>query len=295
MNHLLNSKKLLLLIFFLSISIQQIQLHASDFGRSFARKAETNTSIAGQFLIISFVIGNIIAWSMGAHPRFYDQTPYTQDEQEYIQELQQEIQSYPDEAEAQKELGIIHFRHNDLDSASEALNSALEVEPNHAESLAVWGANEAKSAGAMWDFTFGLWKLSRIDDAVEGLNRAIELEPDNINVRLFHLNTLGELENRRDSLHYAFLDEQWYIEKNESNPKYLPEDVQLEFLDALTRLYLVKFKIADEENRDKNHQTALSYFNQLKQLPIDDEKKEERIQKIENKFLNQNIQFKTTE
>ncbi len=283
-----NFKKRLFLILLISISLTHLQLQAAGF-----KKMETNQTNAAQLLLISFVIGNIVAWSMGAHPRFYDQKPYTADEQTYIQELQQEIQSYPDEADAKKELGQIYFHHNDLDNAGKILESALKSEPDHAESLAVWGANEAKSAGAMWDFTWGLWKLSRLDDAIEGLNRAVEIEPDNINVRLFHLNTMEGLGGQNDSLKYALQDEQWYLEKSKLNSKHFPKGVQLEFLDALTRLHLTNYEFAENNNKDKSQKLALDYFTQLTLLPVSEDKKNKRIQKISEQFSKQNIPIET--
>ena len=287
MKHLFKIRIFLLLPAFFFISLQPFQAYAGGI-----KMMGITQIFTAKFLLANFIIGNVVAWSMGAYPRSFEQTPYTQEEQEQIRELREEIRTYPDEVDPLQQLGLLYFSHNDLDKAKTVLENALTIDPNHAESLAVWGANEAKSAGAMWDFTFGIWKLMRLDNAIEGLNRAVELKPDNFNVRLFRLNTLEALKNLRDSLPYAFADERWYLEKTGSNPQYLPDNVHLEFLDVLTRLYLVKCKIADDEEKGESQRRALDYFNRLKRLPVSKDRKEPRIRNITERFSEQNIPFK---
>ena len=289
MKQLLKNRNVFFLILLFSITFQQAQTYAAGLGKGKITQADT-----AKFLLANFIIGNIVAWSMGAYPRSFEQTPYSQEELAYIRELQQEIRTYPDEVEPKKDLAVIYFHHNDLDSADELLESALASDPNHAESLAVWGGTEAKSAGAMWDFTWGIWKLMRLDNAVEGLNRAVELEPNNFNVRLFRLNTIEGMEGRRDSLPYAFLDEQWYREKTAKTLEFFPETVHMEFLDALVRLHLLHYESAAEEDREKSRQTAIDYFRQLKKLPVDKEEKETRIQNLTERFFRQRIPIDTT-
>lgn len=286
MLHPLKSKKLLFFILLFSISFQQVQTYAAGLGKSKITQAD-----ATKFLLINFIVGNIVAWSMGAYPRSYEQLPYSQEELGNIRELQQEIESYPDEVEPKKDLGLIYFNHNDLERADEVLESALQSDPNHAESLAVWGGNEAKSAGAMWDFTWGIWKLIRLDNAVEGLNRAVELEPNNFNVRLFRINTVEGMEGRRDSLQYAFLDEQWYLQKSAKNSQYLPAAVHMEFLDALIRLHLLRYQSADEEDeaKERSRRSAIDFYRQLRDIPVGSEEKEKRMQNIAERFAEQDI------
>ena len=214
-------------------------------------------------LLISFVIGNVIAWSMGAYPKDFDTKPYSEDESEMIRDLTIEIRENPEEADIRTELGTLYFQHNDLDKAEALLEEAVELDSSDAEALAVYSANEAKQSGAMWDFTWGIWKLKRMGDAVDGLNRAVELDPDNFTVRLYRMSTLVGLENRKGSFDRIFEDEQWFKQKTADDPEFLPAGVRLVFYDVLAEAYAEKERLSGDNSKGSHNLKKADEYKRL--------------------------------
>lgn len=229
--------------------------------QAFAQRGDLNLSFKGgmemdqgrivTLLLSSFIIGNIVAWSMGAYPRDFPAKPYSDLDRRTIQDLHLEIEQNPDEADIRTELGVIYFSHNDLDKAETVLSSAVDRNPENAEALAVYSANEAKQSGAMWDFTWGISKLHRLGKAVDGLNRSVELDPENFTVRLYRVNTLLGLDNRKESFARIFDDELWFLKHIESDPDYFPWEVKLEFYKALSAAYRAWEASASEAHEKK--------------------------------------------
>jgi tetratricopeptide (TPR) repeat protein len=278
-------KKSVFLLIAINICSQQLSAMEWKSEMNFNADGNMNQETIIKTLFFSFVIGNIIAWSMGAYPRSVEKVPYSNDDLHTISDLKAEIKEYPEESEIKKELGEIYFFHNDLDKAEDVLYQAVDEDNQNAEALAVWSANEAKQASAMWDFTWGIWKLSRLSDSIDGLNKAVTMDPENLNVRLYRLNTFEGLENRNDSLRYALDDEQWFLEKMNTTDSYFPQDVQLEFFDVLTKIYLLKSDLAENDTEKSTRLTqAKTYLKQINALPIEGEEKEQKMAYLKNKI-----------
>ncbi len=216
---------------------------------NFKRVGSADHSKIVTTLLISFVIGNVVAWSMGAYPKSFDVQPYTPDESETISDLTEEINENPNEPDVRAELGTLYFQHNDLDKAEDLLREVVELNPSDAEALAIYSANEAKQSGAMWDFTWGIMKLNRLGNAVDGLDRAVDIDPDNFTVRLFRMNTLVGLENREGSFYRIFEDEQWFKKQNETDPDFFPVSVKLEFYNVLAEAYETKEQLEGDNGQ----------------------------------------------
>ena len=200
-------------------------------------------------LVSSFIIGNAIAWAMGAYPNSFPLQPYSPDEVQAVQELETEIKENPGEADIKTELGEIYFRHNDLDRAEQLLSTAVEESPESGMSLVVLSANKAKQAGAMWDFTWGIRKLSLLGEAVDGLNKAVEIEPEDFAVRLYRMNTLVSLKNRKGSFFRIFEDENWFLEQERNKPEFFPKAVKFEFYTVLAKAYMVRRDLVDQDEQ----------------------------------------------
>ncbi|MBT4090433.1 MAG: hypothetical protein HN580_25430 [Deltaproteobacteria bacterium] len=212
-----------------------------------AKGEEMNSQKIATTLLISFVIGNAVAWSMGAYPRDYAVKPYSEEDLTIINELKEEIRNHPDEADIKTDLGALYFTHNDLDKAEEVLGQAKQEDSSNAEALVVWSANEAKQAGAMWDLTWGIWKLNRLENAVNGLEQAVRLDPESLNVRMYRAHTI--LGIKRESWFFHILeDEQWFLNHLETDRDYFPEDVKQQFYSIFSHAYLYRLDFSGDEN-----------------------------------------------
>jgi hypothetical protein len=284
-------KKSVFLLIAINICSQQLSAMEWKSEMNFNADGNMNQEAIIKTLFFSFVIGNIIAWSMGAYPRSVEKVPYSNDDLQTISDLKAEIKEYPDESGIKKELGEIYFFHNDLDMAEDILYQAVDEDHQNAEALAVWSANEAKQAGAMWDFTWGIWKLSRLSDSIDGMNKAVTMDPENLTIRLYRLNTFEGLENRNDSLNYALDDEQWFLKKMNTTDSYFPQAVQLEFFDVLTKIHLLKSDLAENDTEKSSRlNQAKSYLKQIDALPIEGEEKEQKMAYLKNKIEDQTNQ-----
>lgn len=238
------------------------QLAFAQFKMSDSRMESDESKVIGT-LLISFVVGNIVAWSMGAYPQEFKLKPYSAGEAETIRDLEMEMSENPDEPEIKTELGTLYFQHNDLDKAEVILERAVEQSPDDGELLAIYSANEAKQAGAMWDFSWGILKLNRLGNAVDGLNRAIELAPDNFMVRLYRMNTLIGLKNRKGSFSRIFEDEQWFQSRVEQDPELFPDGVRLYFYKVLAEAWTVRSGMIDTEKQRSVARKQASRYEQL--------------------------------
>ena len=224
---------------------------------------EMNSQKIATALLISFVIGNAVAWSMGAYPNDYPLKSYSKEDLSIVNELKEEISHYPDEADIKTDLGELYFTHNDLDRAEAILEQARQEDGNNAETLAIWSANEAKQAGAMWDFTWGIWKLNRLDKAVKGLNEAVKIDPESLNVRMYRANTILGIK-WESSFFHIFEDEQWFLNHLETDRNYFSEDIKQQFYSLFSYAYLYRFDFSSEESEQKKSlEKAEAYLQKL--------------------------------
>ncbi len=260
-------KNIAVLMLLLIFTQQTTQVFGKSFSESLSKKGSTDGGNLAVLLLSSFIIGNVVAWSMGAYPHDFPKQSYSIQEMEVKNDLTSEIKENPDDADVRVELGQLYFHHNDLNKAETLLEQAVKLEPGNAEALAIYSANEAKQAGAMWDFTWGLMKLNRMSDVVEGLNKAVELEPDNFTVRLYRMNTLVGFRDKKDNFHRIFEDEEWFLKKADSSPDYFPEEVKRAFYKVLSEAYLVAVDLDDSPEQKNLHQQKAETY-QLKITPI---------------------------
>ncbi len=242
-------KNFFIAIIILVFTNHAAQINADPFSGSMTRKGSIDGGSLAVALLSSFLIGNAVAWAMGAYPKDFPREPYSKQETEMIKDLTIELEEYPDDADIRVELGELYFFHNDLDKAQLQLGQAVDLEPENGEALAIYSANEAKQAGAMFDLTWGLMKLDRMDDAVSGLNRAVNIDPDNFKIRLYRMNTLVGFKNRKGNFHKVFEDEKWFLDRQEKSPSLFPEEVNRSFYQALTEVYSVDAELTDSPNQ----------------------------------------------
>lgn len=245
--------------------------YQSGITNNFARGEEMNSQKIVVSLAISFLIGNAVAWSMGAYPRDYSLKPYSEEDLTLIDELKEEIRTNPDEVDIKTDLGALYFTHNDLDKAEEILTQARQEDDSNAEALAIWSANEAKQAGAMWDFTWGIWKLNRLEDAANGLKQAVRLDPENLNVRMYRTHTILGMK-RESSLSQIFEDEQWFLNHIKTDRNYFSEDIKQQLYAAFGGAYLHHFDFSSDKREQSESLTKAEIY--LQKLDRDSPEKE---------------------
>ena len=233
--------------------------HPSEITRfSNQEKGFTPKKIAG-IALTSFIIGNIVSWSMGAWPRDFEEIPYTPSELETISELQTEIAEEPEEGSLRAELGSIYFRHNELDKAETELTEAVRLEPDNAESKAWFYANEVKQSGAMFDPLMGIRKLNRLNTGIDELNSAVDADPDNAIIRLIRLETIASVGTVSSSFSVYQEDEDWFQSKLEHNANYFPKNLAQSFYLSLAKAYHAQ----EDTTRSKYYLEKIETLNAL--------------------------------
>lgn len=239
---------------------QSARLESAPLPERMSRQGGVDAGNLAAILLSSFIIGNAVAWAMGAYPHDFPRQPFSREETEQIADLTAEARDNPGEASVKVELGRLYFHHNELDQAETQLDQAVNLEPANAEALAIFYANEAKQAGAMWDFTWGLFKLNRMEKVVNGLNQAVAMEPGNFTVRLYRMNTLVGFREKKGNFHKIFEDEAWFLGRIAASPSIFPEEVKRAFYQVLAEAYGVAAELADSPERQaENRKKADDY------------------------------------
>ena len=198
------------------------------------------------FLVTSFVIGNIISWMMGAWPKDFPVKSYTAEEQSILLELQEELQEVPDDDSLRVELGSIYFQHNELDKAESELEKAIALNPHNSEGKSWYYANQVKQSGAMFDLSMGLLKLYKLNTGIEGLNQTVQEAPEDAVIRITRLATLASVGTRVSSFSLFQEDERWFLDKQVQDQDYFSPGIERGFYLNFARAYFTQ-SLADTE------------------------------------------------
>ncbi|WDE02317.1 hypothetical protein [Thalassomonas actiniarum] len=178
-------------------------------------------------LSINLLIGNVVAWFMGAAPIDFEPVPYSQQEQELITELKSELAQSGDDIALQTQLGSLYSLHNHLNDAEPLLESAASGQD--ATALAWLSGTRAKQAGAMFDPLMGLRKLYLLHSACSDMDRAVAMEPENFEIRMVRLATYSPTAVMNCSLETAFSDEAWFKQYFQRQGAMAPLELKLQF------------------------------------------------------------------
>ena len=223
---------------------------------------------ATRFVITSFIIGNIMAWTFGAYPRNFPFKEYSEEELKIVQELNLELKKNPSDSILKTELGKIYFMHNDLDKAEDIVGDVkMELEKN-SELLVVRSAIKAKQAGAMWDFSMGIMKTLQLKWALDGFDKSVEMSPENPTIRLFRLNAIVPLSNFLSSFYRVFEDEKWFLEKIENDPDFFPLQMKYSFYKVLSAAYLANSRIENDQKKETHLKKSSDYISKIDQNNI---------------------------
>ena len=210
------------------------------------------------FIAINLLIGNVVAWFMGAAPIEFAKISYSSQEQQLVNELKAELTQEPIDPTLQTQLGSIYSLHNYLDEAQELLTGAVDTERS-ALALAWLSGTQAKQAGAMFDPFMGLLKLYRLHSACAQMDQAVTLAPNNFEVRMVRLATFAPTNLLNCSLETAFNDEQWFKKYFASQGATAPLALKLQFMLTMSVAY-------SNAGGLENQKQAQQYMTEYRQL-----------------------------
>ena len=207
------------------------------------------------FIALNLVIGNTIAWFMGAAPIDFANVEYSSQDRQLVKQLSESLQS-DDDISAQTQLGSIYSLHNQLDLAIQWLEKAQHNDSEDPLISAWLSATQAKMAGAMFDPMMGLVKTYRLHKACDNLNQAVAAQPESFEIRMIRLATFAPTNFINCSLEQAFEDEKWFKQFFQGSGKNAPQELKMQFSLAMTKAYA----------NANNDQQANAYMNEFKQL-----------------------------
>lgn len=210
-------------------------------------------------VVLNLLIGNVIAWFMGAAPIDFAVVDYAADEQQLITELTRELADTPDDTTLLTQLGAMYSLHNHLDDAEHLLSSAVKLDADNALAIAWLSGTRAKQAGAMFDPAMGLYKLYSLRAACADLNQAVAADSNNFEIRMVRLATFAPTALLNCSLETAFADESWFKQYFATRGASAPTELKLQF-------YLAMIKAYANAGGSDNLKQAQQYLARFKQM-----------------------------
>lgn len=131
----------------------------------------------------------------------FPEQAYTEQERGFVKMLQD-----ADDYDSRLALARLYFEHNELDEADALLRVLVAEDPDNAEALAWYGANNCKLAGRAQPWLLGMYKLYQIHACLGEVRQAAAMAPDDLTVQLVLVNTgaavdmFGSLESARAAL-----------------------------------------------------------------------------------------------
>ncbi len=93
------------------------------------------------------------------------------------------------DGDAKVALGQLYFTHNLIDEADAVLAPLVAAEPQNAQALAWYGANNCKKAGARGPWLMGMDKLYLVKQCLDQTDKALALAPTDFTVQMVQMNT----------------------------------------------------------------------------------------------------------
>jgi len=149
-------------------------------------------------LITAFIIGNSIAFIMGAAPISFPTHQFLPEEQKSIEVLSKLRDENPDVPEYPIALSTLYFLANQLDEAENILTTVPQEYIADDNFKLISNAISIKRSGEMLDLLFGQVKLYRLNQSVDEIYTIAQKTPT-IDTQLMVLSTLSELTDVGDS------------------------------------------------------------------------------------------------
>jgi len=214
----------------------------------------------GKTLIITFIIGNGVAFSMGAGVH-----QFLPEEQKSVETLNQLHTNDPENPEYSVALGTLYFLANRLDEAENILATVPQQYVNNTNVKLLSNSIAIKRSGEMLDLLFGQVKLYQLNQSVDELYN-IAQSTSGLDTQVFVLSTLSELTDVGESEERGLI----LAQKVESQLSILepegalPVDLGVSVYQALSNMYLMVIK---NDKQEKDYQqlatTALNKYDKL--------------------------------
>ena len=230
------------------------------------------------FVLTSFIIGNVVAWFMGAAPIDFPKQAYNKQDQINLSALKQTLKSEPDDLDILVELGSQYSLHNDIELAAGYLEQAVRLAPTDALAMAWYNANRAKEAGAMFDPSMGIYKLYKLNSALTGISQAVSDAPNDLSVRLIRLATFANIGEINPLFDQVFDDEVWFKDLLKRQGQYLPDEMKSQFYLSMAQAYLMKSDVNDSDK-------IQSYLELYQAIPEKKASDLEHFSKMEAHFM----------
>jgi len=192
------------------------------------------------FIVISFVIGNIVSWSMGSWPIEFKQQPYSKQQLATIDALKKELSNNAEDGAIMVELGALYSMQNDIDLANNYLEQAIALSPNDALTIAWFNANAAKLSGASWDFGWGVYKLYTLNTALANLTKAVAMAPNDLTIRTIRMATFANIGPINPEFDLVFNDETWFKSLLSKDSAQIPDELKAQFYISMAQAYYFK-------------------------------------------------------
>ncbi|HAF2128614.1 TPA: hypothetical protein G9F27_002794 [Salmonella enterica] len=226
--------------------------------------------IVVRVLLITFVVGNAIAWLSGAKPIDFPKLPYAAADQTAVKQLESTPMGEMSSEHAQS-LGMHYFLHNHLEEAHQILQSALNRDESNASLQALKAVNDVKRAGERLDLLFGQIKLYDLKQALHTLKLVSDALPEQLDIQLLALWAFTSVPDINDSAQNAVVIAK-RIEPILNAEQSMPQALSASSWLAMARLYLHMAESADGTTPAATWQlqarNAWQHYQALKNPPI---------------------------
>lgn len=230
------------------------------------------------FVVSSFIIGNVVAWFMGAAPIDFPKQAYNKEAQMSLAALKQGLKANPQDVDMLIALGSQYTLHNDIELAADYLAQAVAIAPEDGLASAWYNANRAKEAGAMFDPAMGIYKLYKLNGALKGISQAVTSSPNDLSIRLIRLATFANIGEINPLFAQVFDDEKWFAQLLTKQADQLPNEVKSQFYLSMAQAYLFK-------EGDSNSQKIQTYLELYQAMPDKTPTDLQQFSDLEAKFI----------
>lgn len=223
-----------------------------------------------QVLLITFVVGNAIAWLSGAKPINFPRLPYSSADKTVVEQMES-IPIGNISSEYAQSLGMLYFLHNHIDKAYQVLHSALGKDKHNPSLEALNAANDVKRAGERLDLLFGQVKLYELKQALHTLKTVSDAVPEQLDVQILALWAFVAVPGINDSAKNAAVIAR-RLEPMLNTEQSIPKTLAASSWLAMTKLYLY---MADSKDSNvptmawqRQAMNAWQHYRLLKTQPI---------------------------
>jgi len=212
----------------------------------------------------AFIVGNSIAFAMGAGPIEFPQYEFLPGDQQSVDALVKLHDDDPSNPEFATALGTLYFLSNRLDAAEEVTASIPEEFSDSPKVRLLNHLIAIKRSGESLDLWFGQVKLYQLNKLIDAIYQVSE-EDDSLDTQLAVVATLSELTDVGNSEELGLKVAQRIEDQLTTMPEgALPIDLEASTYQALSNMYLIALKnTGDLEAFGSLAKNAVNKYDQL--------------------------------